>query len=479
MKFSTLLGSVQLITFILALVKNKFVAIILGPRGYAYIAVVNSVIVLFTSIFTWGLNFEGVKNISTASKSEKKYLLNENIQVLFWVIFSSAVVSVLTFIIISFSLPKVLGLGELSLLDMLSVSLAIGLSVIGLFYTIVFNGTLNVREYAKSSVMTTLFSLLITVPIYYFYGIGSIPTVFFITGVFSVVVNQTIYKKLNLNFYFFRVDRFFEKSWLLIKGGGIYLFSGFLSAVTNMAIIMFLVNLDGLKLAGLYQAGISLIAQFTSVVFAIIITDFFPRLMHYDSILERNVFVNRQSHVMLFMSGSLIVVINFFLPEIISIGLSESFTSVVEFVKWYFLGTFVQIAFHPISLIPLARRDKKMILFLAFYGNLSMLLSTTFGYYYFGLDGIGFFFLGHVIISSTVVYFSTLRRYSFSLDKTFLFFLCFFVIFILISIFAEGYFKNGFSLFNKLIFSLVFLILTVFIGSKKFGINLFKYRAIS
>ena len=68
-KSTSIFGGVQFFKIIIAIVKSKIIALLLGPTGLGVLGLFNTTIGLITSITNFGLSTSAVKDIAAASES--------------------------------------------------------------------------------------------------------------------------------------------------------------------------------------------------------------------------------------------------------------------------------------------------------------------------------------------------------------------------------------------------------------------------
>ena len=64
LKYTGLFGGIQSLNILISLVRNKFVALILGPEGMGLISLFNSTIKLVSDSTNLGISMSGVREIS-------------------------------------------------------------------------------------------------------------------------------------------------------------------------------------------------------------------------------------------------------------------------------------------------------------------------------------------------------------------------------------------------------------------------------
>ena len=85
MKYTGLFGGVQFLNILVGVVRNKLVAIILGPGGMGLVSLFNSTIKLVSESTNLGISMSAVKNISTEVDSgDESSVLHHVALIRFW-----------------------------------------------------------------------------------------------------------------------------------------------------------------------------------------------------------------------------------------------------------------------------------------------------------------------------------------------------------------------------------------------------------
>lgn len=79
LKYTSLFGGVQALNILVGIVRNKLVAIILGPYGMGLISLFNSSIKLVSDSTNFGISMSGVKNISESYDKNDTAQLEQDI----------------------------------------------------------------------------------------------------------------------------------------------------------------------------------------------------------------------------------------------------------------------------------------------------------------------------------------------------------------------------------------------------------------
>ena len=72
LKYTSLFGGVQMLNILIGLIRNKLVAVLLGPAGMGLVALFSSTIKLVVDSTNFGLHISAVRNISWHSTTATK-----------------------------------------------------------------------------------------------------------------------------------------------------------------------------------------------------------------------------------------------------------------------------------------------------------------------------------------------------------------------------------------------------------------------
>ena len=89
LKYMGVFGSIQGVTIGLGIIRNKLVAVLIGPAGVGIISLFNSAITLLTNTSNMGLGVSGVRNVSEAYEANDGQRLESAVATLrFWAFFA-------------------------------------------------------------------------------------------------------------------------------------------------------------------------------------------------------------------------------------------------------------------------------------------------------------------------------------------------------------------------------------------------------
>jgi len=175
-KATSLFGGVQVFNIIITIVRAKVVAILLGANGMGLNGLFVSTTTLIQSITGLGLNQSAIKNIAQANASNDQEKLAKVVSVFRKLIWITAVLSLLVAILLGNQLSLwVFGSQEHTWsFRILGITFVFGAMTAATFT--VLQGLRKIKYLAAANVLGSVFALLVSIPLYYFYGMqGVVP----------------------------------------------------------------------------------------------------------------------------------------------------------------------------------------------------------------------------------------------------------------------------------------------------------------
>lgn len=393
-KATTIFASVQLITIVIAVVKSKTVALWLGPYGLGLLSLFSSVTGMIFSISNLGIASSGVKEVAS-TLIDKNKLANLIISLKRWAVGTGIAGAIIT---IAFSplISKLTFNSENYTLSLIFLSVVVLLNGINSVNLAIIQGTQNIRTLAVTNIYGALLGFVISVPLYYFFGIKSIVISIILTSIAIALLGEYQVRKLNLTNG--QIYQSWGESWHLgkttVKLGIMISISFIVLTISEFIIKIFMGRIGGVDAVGFYQAGWTLNTTYLGMVFTAMSTDFFPRLSvdaGNDEIVKTK--VNQQAEIAMLILGPLIAIMIVSLPLIVRILFTKEFLVIVDMTRLLLFGSLLKAGSWTISFIFLAKGNGKLYLFNELAVKAITLPTYLLLFYFFGLKGIGIAFI--------------------------------------------------------------------------------------
>lgn len=416
LKYTGLFGGVQGMNILVGLVRNKLVATILGPAGMGLISLFNSTINLLSNSTNLGISMSAVKNISEVYDSHKeKELRRIIIMIRSWCLIT-AILGMVACAALSPLLSKwTFGWGNHTLHFVLLSPVVALLAITG-GETAILKGARQLRPLATISVYNVLAALVISIPLYYFFGQAAI--------VPSLVIMALVQMFLTIG-YSYRMfpphvsrDReILAEGMSMVKLGIAFVVAGILGSGAEFLIRSYLSNTSSLDTVGLYSAGYMMTITYAGMVFSAMETDFFPRLSACNGLTtSSNTIVNRQIEVSFLLVAPLLVFFTIALPILMPLLFSGKFTPVVGMMQVMVFAMYFRALKLPMAYMPLAKGDSKSYLLLEAIYDVVLVIAVVLAFNKWGLLGCGIAITATGILDFFVIWLYTSYNYKFRLS---------------------------------------------------------------
>ena len=389
LKYTGVFGSVQGLNVLVSLVRNKFVALFLGPAGMGLVSLLNTAMSFISQTTNLGIATSAVRHVSELyDNGDEKQLAHYIKVVRAWCVVAALLGMALCFM----SAP---------LLDWLSFSwgnhtlhyflLAPAVSMIAVTggETAILKATQRLGSLAMLQAWTMVASLLISLPLYYFYGESAI------VPVMTLMALATMLLTIGYSYHYYplRVKGMWSvlgEGIPMVKLGLAFIMAGVVGSASEM-LIRFILNVQGgLDDVGFYNAAYMMTVTYAGMVFSAIDSDFFPRLSAVNQdVNASNEIVNRQLEMSLLMVAPMLVAFIIGLPVLIPLLFSKEFIPVVATTQLAATAMYMKVLTLPVAYLTLARGRSKAYLFLETTYFVFFVLITWFCYRYWGLYGMG------------------------------------------------------------------------------------------
>lgn len=383
-------GGTKVFQILVGIIKNKIVAVLLGPAGMGIQGLLTSTTSLVSALSGLGLHTSAVRDVAKASASGSSNRINTTVSILRKLVLFTGVFGTL---IVFFCAPLLsqwsFGNDEyISAFRIISICMLFDQAVVG--QTVLMQGTFHYRYMAMASLWGSVASLIVCVPIYYLWGFK---------GIVPVIIANSLINLLLSTYYANKVP--YQKQKLTLKqiwaGGKVMITLGLavaLAGVVNTGqtylVRNYLSSIGSLETVGLYAAGSALVTQYINVIFQAMGSDYSPRLSAASE--DNNLFVevmNRQAVLLITLVAPLAMIFIVFVKQLIIILYSSKFLPIIGMIEWMMAGMLFRALSWAISYSFTARGESK-IFFINELISVTLSLSfTILGYKYLGFTGIG------------------------------------------------------------------------------------------
>lgn len=386
---SSLFGFVQVGNILIAIVRSKVLALLVGPAGYGIFGLLNSTADLIRMATGFGLETSSVKIISESAQDAEQ--LQEKASVVLRLTIYTGIIGTLIAIVFS-KYFSILVFGDIS------KTFAIIFIAISILFQQVANGQIAVMQglqklsfLAKANLYGNLAGLLITLPLYYIYKFDAIVPSIIIASVLNFGLSGYFYRKIKPGYIQGNIKQTLKGGRDILYFGAMLSISSFLPILSNYIIQVFISNTSTLAVVGLFTISMALINSYVGVLFTAMSAEYYPRLAAINNNkAEENRAVNQQSVIVMLAIVPIIVFFVGFSSIIIKLLLSEKFDAAIPMLLWGVAAMFFKSVSFSMGYVIIARGDSKVFIKTAVIFNILYVGLCITGFYLYGLEGIGF-----------------------------------------------------------------------------------------
>lgn len=405
LKTTSLFGGVQVVVIFFSILRTKVAAILLGPSGMGIVGLYSATLDFFGSATNFGLSTAAVRSISIQNTEDADQELGKTIAIIQNLAWITGTVGLCVVVLLSpFLSQLVFGTDEyLWAFIFLSVTLFFNQVMSGRMAMI--QGLRKLPLLAQSTVLNSIFSVLIAVPLYYFFGMGGIVPALILISLSSLL--GVLYFSSQLSFPQVKItllQSVIEGKEMLKLGFFIGL-SGLFSLGSAYLLRLVINRVGSLEDVGLYNAGFAMINTYVGLVFTAMASDYFPRLSAAASDKAKfSEVVNHQMEVAILLLGPILCWFIVFINPIIIILYSNAFVLINEMLLWSALGMLFKALGWCLGYTILTKGSSTFFFRNELFALVYQFFLNVAGYYFLGLKGLGIaFFVGYVLYAFQVI----------------------------------------------------------------------------
>lgn len=422
LKASFVLSFATAATLITGMVKNKFLALFLGPIGVGALAQVNNFLNTVNTVSSFGLT-QGVTKYAAESRD-----FNDASTRLKGVLHSAG--KIIMFVSIPILIVTVLFSRRLSLLLLNNVSsriffviiaAAIPLLAMGQIFISFAQGLKAFKEISFLSVLISIIGLAIFIPLVYFFRIAGAVVSMLVFALVTFLAFRHLTKRLLVERTHSSAGQ--EASYIkeLLKFGYLRLIQTSIYPLTILIIRALIIRRLGLFSNGLYEVALAYSFMFVPLVNNILWSYSYPNYCRAENNNVLLTEVNQFLKVSLFIAVPIITAIILFRSFLIKLLFSIEFLPAIEIISLQLLGDFLKVLIWPFNVVLMAKDHMKVAIALEVIWNIAF-LSLSF-YVIRGYQLKGIFIAQNLSLSLLFVltYIYTKNKFQLKVDRSNLF----------------------------------------------------------
>lgn len=398
-KSNSIFGSVKIFQVLISILKVKIVAILLGPAGVGIQTLLVSSLATMHQFTNLGVSQSSVREISIQKDGKNRNEVIQTINVLAVVL--GVFASLFCFFCAKFLSKLVYGTEDYKYLFLI-VSVSLFFESVSNIQISILQGLRKVKILAKASLIGAIISLILTVPLYYYWKTEAIPYAIAIGFIIPGIVYVCYQREQN----FKATCKLSLKQYRMIGSpivrlGVTLMLGNCIMSLFTLGLNMFINHLGGSSAVGFYQAASVCTYSAINIIVAILASDYYPRLASFIEDYEKvEEIISTQVELLLLVLAPVVCVMIMKPDLFVWLLYSSDFLSISYVVQIMSISLFFRVVWHSMSYVILAKGDKKAYLQIdALLGNGLFFISNIIGYYTYGLTGLGYSY----VVSSFLV----------------------------------------------------------------------------
>lgn len=430
LKYTSLFGGVQGLSILLAIVRNKLVATLLGKAGMGFISLLNSTIKLVSDSTNLGLSMSAVKHVSACygdgedqdTPADEDSFLHAVMLIRFWSLLVG-LFGMVVCIVFSPLLDRITFDWGDHVLHFILLSPVVFMTAVTGGELTILKGTRRLKQLARISIYGIIGALLTTVPIYYFFRMSGVVPSLIIIALIQMVIT------LGYSYHYYPLHLEFSISLLreglqMVRLGLAFVLSSVMASGADFIIRAYFNKHAGLDVVGLYNAGYMITIIYGGMLFSAMDSDYFPRLSSLSAIDKQfHDMVSRQIEVSLLITGPMVAALIVGMPILLPLLYAKDFADIIGMAQLAAFSLLLRAVYLPMEYISLSRGDSHTFFVQEFFSCAMLVVGVITGYALCGLNGIGWGIIAGSVIECLFVLVYTRIKYCYHISRKAVFFM--------------------------------------------------------
>lgn len=391
-KYLGVFGGAHGLSILLNMLRTKISSKLLGVAGISIIALSNRTVQMFSDATGLSLGFSAVRKISDIYETRDEPAVLRCVKVVRSIAFLTGIVGMFLMLVITpaichwvFEESSTYYLPRMMMLSPVVFFMAISNGEIAIL-----RGTRRLNKMAVYTLVTSVISIMVAVPLYYFVGVGGIFLGIFITALLQMLMLLAF----TLPHYSYRVSplsfSLLREGLGVVKLGAGFIFASAFNAFSMWLVCSLLSDAGDGETAGLFSAGFVMATLLPGMLFAALDSEYYPRLSGVASDIQAcNAVVNEQIEVQLLVQSPMLIAFTVAMPVLVPLLYQGDFFPAVAMAQLAMLGMFMRTMTFPLSFLSLSKNDTLAYVAMEGVYNILFVILIVGGFLLWGFPGIG------------------------------------------------------------------------------------------
>lgn len=298
------------------------------------------------------------------------------------------------------------------------LGLGIFLTLVASSQTALLQGLRHIGDLARVQVFSAFIGALVGIAFVYFWGEAGVVWFVIVTPATSLIVAASYSARLprsHADYDWYVI----KKQWEAMLQLGIpFMAAGMLALATQLIARSIVLQEIGMEASGYFQAAWAISMTYIGFILGAMGADYYPRLTAtINNHQYARQLVNEQTEMALLLAGPVLLAMITLAPWVVTLLYAESFSPVVDVLRWQMLGNILKVVSWPMGFITLAAGRGRVFIFTQFVWNSVYLLCLWYGLEEIGFLAVGVGFFIAYLASTSVVRISAIKLIGFTALK--------------------------------------------------------------
>lgn len=390
-KYTGILGSTQVLTMLVAVVRNKLTTVFLGAAGMGLSALYQSLMTFLSNITNLGIPMSAIKHVSDCAEHTSEEQVNRYVAVIRTWIVATAVIGTVLCVLLAPVLNFFSFHGESDhTLDIMLLAPMIAFLGITGGELALLKAARRMKEIAVVSLAGGVFTLLTTVPFYYFFQERGIVAAL-LCSTFLVMCAHIHYARKVYPWHLLKPSReVYRQGMGVVFLGVAFILSSVFGSLAEWLIPVYILKYASLEEVAFFKMGFSLIVTYPGMVFVALEADYYPRLSAiHDNRSLMNESVNQQIEICVMLIVPVLIAFVMALPFVVPLLYTREFLPIVDMAVCGSIYMLFRAVTMPLAFIPLVKNSLRVYLVMELMYNVFLFFSVVICFMFWGLTGGG------------------------------------------------------------------------------------------
>lgn len=353
-----------MISIIFSIIKNKVIALLLGPTGLGLISALQSTHQLVEKFAALGINQSAVRDIAKANGNGDTEQISKTITSLRRAVLFTGLLGMIVMVLAAKPLSEFTFGSSEYILEIRILAAVVFFNLIKGGQAALLQGMRRIKDLAKMTVWSSLMGTVFSIPILYVFELDGVTVFLIALSLGQLLVSFYYAKKVRVKKLDIDLPEVISRSKSMFKLGFAFMGGGLVAMGGTYLIRVIVIRYIDLDAAGIYQAATAISTMYIGVILDAMGKDFYPRLAAVAESAKKEIaIINEQTEIGMYLAAPGLLFTMALAPYAIKIMYSAEFIGAYYILQWMILGVYLQTISWPMGYLFISR-GKSSIFFI-------------------------------------------------------------------------------------------------------------------